>query len=71
MRVGGSLVAPGLGRLKPDITGSSHSGRLASDFSTFPLVNLRSFLGAKAQSDAHYSSKNNIFPIQRTYTNFP
>ena len=26
------LVAPGLGRLKPDTTGSSHSGRPASDF---------------------------------------
>ena len=30
------LVAPGLGRLKPDTTGSSHSGCLASDFSIFP-----------------------------------
>ena len=32
------LVAPGLGRLQPDTTGSSHSGRPASDFSTFPLI---------------------------------
>ena len=31
------LVAAGLGRLKPDNTGSS--GCPASDFSTFPLVN--------------------------------
>ena len=32
------LVAPGLGRLKPDTIGSSHRGRLASDFSTFPFI---------------------------------
>ena len=51
------LVASGLGRLKPDTTGSSHSGRLASDFSTFPLIN--NIIpwgggggGAKVQSDA-------------------
>ena len=34
-------MAPRLGRLKrdtSDTTGSSHSGRLASDFSTFPLA---------------------------------
>ena len=31
-------VAPRLGQLKRDTTGSSHSGRLASDFSTFPLA---------------------------------
>ena len=52
------LVAPGLGRLKPDSTGSSHSGRPASDFSAFPLVSnvvyIPSF-GVKVQSDAHYS----------------
>ena len=29
---------PGGSWLKPDTTGLSHSGRLASDFSTFPLV---------------------------------
>ena len=32
------LVALGLGRLKPDTTGSSHRGRPASDYSTFPLI---------------------------------
>ena len=32
------LVAPWLGWLKPDTTGSSHSVRPASDFSTFPLI---------------------------------
>ena len=49
-----------LGRLKPDTTGSSHSGCPASDFSTFSLIrniSLHSFLG---QSDAHYSSKRYI-----------
>ena len=53
------LVAPGLGRLKPDTTGSSHSGRPASDFSTFPLNSNIIYipsLGVKVQSDAHYSS---------------
>ena len=39
------LVAPGLGRLKPDTTGSSHNGRPTSDFFS------PSFLGVKAQSD--------------------
>ena len=47
------LVAPELGRLKPDATGSSQSGRPASDLSTFPLIRN----GVKVQSDAHYSSK--------------
>ena len=51
------LVAPGLGRLKPDTTGLSHRGHPASDFSTFPSL-VTSSLGVKAQSDAHYTSKN-------------
>ena len=56
------LVAPGLGRLKPDTctTRSSHRGRPASDFSTFPLISNTIYipsLGVKVQSDAHYSSK--------------
>ena len=50
-------MAPELGQLKPDTTESSHSGRPASDFSTFSLVSSIPFLGLKAQSDAHYSSK--------------
>ena len=52
-------MAPGLGRLKPDTTGSSHRGRLASDFSTFPFISNIIYipsLGVKVQSDAHYSS---------------
>ena len=36
--LGLGLVAPGLGRLKPDTTGLSHGGRPASDSSTFPLI---------------------------------
>ena len=50
------LVAPGLGRLKPDNTGSSHSGRPASDLSTFPLVGNLIYipsLGVKVQSDTN------------------
>ena len=31
-------VGMGIGRLKPDTTGSSHRGRPASDFSTFPFI---------------------------------
>ena len=57
------LVAPGLGRLKPDTTGSSHRGCPASDFSTFPLFSNIIYipsLGVKVQSDAHYSSKKII-----------
>ena len=53
------LVAPGLGRLKPDTTGSSHSC-LASDFSTFPSPYYIPFLGVKAQTDAHFSGKKII-----------
>ena len=59
-------MAPGLGRLKPDTTGSSHRGRPASDFSTFPTFPFISniiyipSLGVKVQSDAHYSSKKII-----------
>ena len=34
------LVAPGIGQLKPENTGSCHSGRPAFDFSTFPLGNI-------------------------------
>ena len=71
VRVGGccaswwlwGLVAPGLGRLKPDTTGSSHRGRPASDFSTFPFISNIIYipsLGVKVQSDAHYSSKKII-----------
>ena len=48
-----------LGRLKPNTTGSSHRGRPASDFSTFPFINNIIYipsLGVKVQSDAHYSS---------------
>ena len=52
------LVAPGLGRLKLDTTGSSHGDRPASDFSTFPLV---IYIGVKVQSDTHFSSKR-YFP---------
>ena len=52
------LVALGLGRLKP---GLIHSSRPAPDFSTFLLISniiiYIPFLGVKAQSDAHYSSK--------------
>ena len=33
------------------------SGRLASDFSTFPHIICIPSLGVKVQSDAHYSSK--------------
>ena len=55
------LVAPGLGRLKPDTTGSCHGGRPASDFSTFNIIYILS-LGVKVQSYAHYSSKDN-FPL--------
>ena len=54
------LVDPGLGRLKPDTTGSSHRGHPASDFSTFPFISNISPLGVKVQSDAHYSSKKII-----------
>ena len=56
-------MAPGLGRLKPDTTGSSHGGRPASDFSTFPFISNIIYipsLGVKVQSDAHYSSKKII-----------
>ena len=56
-------VAPGLGRLKPDTTGSSRRGRPASDFSTFPFISNIIYipsLGVKVQSDAHYSSKKII-----------
>ena len=56
-------MAPGLGRLKPDTTGSSHRGRPASDFSTFPFISNIIYipsLGVKVQSDAHYSSKKII-----------
>ena len=52
-------MAPGLGQLKPDTTGSSHRGRPASDFSTFPFISNIIYipsLGVKVQSDAHYSS---------------
>ena len=58
------LVAPGLGRLKPDTTGSSYSGRPASDFSTFTLISNIIYipsLGVKVQSDP---TKNN-FPLIR------
>ena len=51
------LVAPGLGRLKPDTTGSSHRGRPASDFN-FPHIIYIPSLGVKVQSNAHYSSIN-------------
>ena len=59
VRVGGcawGLVAPGLGRLKPDTTRSSHMDCLASDFSTFHLISTIIYipsLGVKVQSDAH------------------
>ena len=55
-------MAPGLGRLKPDTTGSSHRGRPASDFSIFPNIIYIPFLGVKVQSDAHYN-----FPLHCTY----
>ena len=45
-------MALGLGRLKPDTTGSSHSGHPASDFSTIPLSSNIPSLGVKVQSDA-------------------
>ena len=54
------MVAPGLGRLKPDTTGLSHMGRPTSNFSTFPFISNIIYipsLGVKVQSDAHYSSK--------------
>ena len=56
------MVAPGLGRLKPDTTGSSHRGRPASDFLTFPFISIIYIpsLGVKVQSDANYSSKKII-----------
>ena len=57
---GGSGV---IGWLKPDTTGLSHSGRSASNFSTFPLISSIIYipsLGVKVQSDAHYSSKKII-----------
>ena len=53
------MVAPGLGQLKPDTTESSHGGRPASDFSTFPLISNIIYipsLGVKVQSDTHCSS---------------
>ena len=42
------LVAPGLGRLKPDTTGSSHRGRPASDFSTFPFISNIIYIGGES-----------------------
>ena len=63
-------MAPGLGRLKPDTTGSSHRGRPASDFSTFPFISNIIYipsLGVKVQSDAHYSRKKIVSLICRLY----
>ena len=60
-------MAPGLGRLKPDTTGS---GCLASDFSTFPLISNIIYipsLGVKVQSDAHYSMVKDNFPLNIIY----
>ena len=51
------LVAPGLGRLKPDTTGSSHRGWAASDFSTFPFISNIIYIPSLGVKDAHYSSK--------------
>ena len=46
-------MGPGLG-LKPDTTGSSHSGHPASDFSTFPLIS--SIIVSKIRRNAHIIS---------------
>ena len=52
------LVAPGAGvRAANDTTGSSHSGCPASEFS---LIKNIIYLGVKAHSDTHYSSKKII-----------
>ena len=50
-------------RVRAATTGSSHRGRPASDFSTFPFISNIIYipsLGVKVQSDAHYSSKKII-----------
>ena len=64
----GNYLFTGVVSVKPDTTGSSHRGRPASDFSTFPLFSNIIYipsLGVKVQSDAHYSSKKDNFPLIR------
>ena len=56
-------VGPGGSGVRAAKAGSSHRGRPASDFSTFPFISNIIYipsLGVKVQSDAHYSSKKII-----------
>ena len=62
----------GLGQLKPDTTGSSHTGRQASEFSTFLLVSNIIYipsLGVKTQSDADTPIKGQEIPYTRACNN--